>query len=38
MLAFIDTFHVLGWVFLALPLVFLLKKVKLGQGPGAAAH
>jgi DHA2 family multidrug resistance protein len=39
MLAFIDSFHLLGWVFLALlPFVFLLRRVKLGKGAAAGAH
>ena len=38
MLAFIDTFQILGWVFLAmLPFVFLLRRTK-GRGGATAAH
>jgi MFS transporter, DHA2 family, multidrug resistance protein len=39
MLAFVDTFQVLGWTFLAmLPFVFLLRRVKGGKGGSMAAH
>jgi len=39
MLAFIDTFEVLGWTFLVmLPFVFLLRRVKSGKGGSMAAH
>jgi MFS transporter, DHA2 family, multidrug resistance protein len=39
MLAFIDTFYVLGWTFLAmLPAVLLLRRMKGGRGAATGAH